>query len=136
MTSTKAIRTAVALLAAPLLTVSCGGGGGGNAMSPTPTPTPTPSGTTITITTTGVSPKQLQVSVGTRVTFINNDTRSHDIESDPHPQHTDCPAINEVGFIQQGQSRQTGSLTVARTCGYHDHNDSENASLKGTIVVQ
>jgi hypothetical protein len=58
------------------------------------------------------------------------------MESDPHPIHTDCPAINDVGFLSPGQSKQTGNLTTARTCGYHDHNQSETTSLQGTIVIQ
>jgi plastocyanin len=83
-----------------------------------------------------VSPKSLTVSVGTRVNFVNNDTRAHDMASDPHPIHTDCPDINTVGFLQVGQSRLTGNLTVARTCGYHDHDDPDNDRWKGTIVIR
>jgi hypothetical protein len=36
------------------------------------------------------------------------------MSSDPHPFHTDCPEINEVGFLTAGQSKRTGNLnTVA-----------------------
>jgi hypothetical protein len=70
------------------------------------------------------------------VTFVNNNTRPHDMNSDPHPDHTDCPAINQVGFLQPGQSRQTGNLNTVRTCGYHDHDQDSNTSLQGTIVIQ
>jgi plastocyanin len=100
-----------------------GGGTGGN-------------GTTITITTSGVSPKTLTVPAGTRVTFVNNDTRPHDMNSNPHPEHTDCPAINDVGFIQAGQTKLTGNLTVVRTCGFHDHDQPTNTALQGSIVIQ
>ena len=47
--------------------------------------------------------------------------RSHEMFSDPHPEHTDCPEINQVGFLSPGQSRQTGNLNTVRTCGFHDH---------------
>ena len=104
-----------------------GGGTGGGG---------TGSGTTITITTSGVSPKTLTVPAGTRVTFINNDTRAHDMSSNPHPEHTDCPAINDVGFIQPNQTKLTGNLTVARTCGFHDHDQPTNTALQGSIVIQ
>jgi hypothetical protein len=70
------------------------------------------------------------------VTFVNNDTRVHDMASNPHPAHTDCPAINDVGFLQPGQSRSTGNLNTARSCGYHDHNRDTDTSLQGTIVIQ
>ena len=93
-------------------------------------------GRTITITSSGVSPRTLTVEAGSRVTFVNNDSRSHEMNSDPHPSHTNCPEINQVGFLSAGLSRQTGNLNTARTCGYHDHNQSTNTSLQGMIVIR
>ena len=58
------------------------------------------------------------------------------MDSNPHPEHTDCPEINQVGFLTAGQSKQTGNLNTARTCGYHDHNQDSNRSLQGVIIVQ
>ena len=104
--------------------------------TPTPTPTPAPSTATITITSSGVSPRSVTVAVGGRVTFVNNDSRVHDMSSNPHPVHTDCPAINDVGFLTAGQSRTTGNLNTPRTCGFHDHNRDSDTSLQGTIVIQ
>jgi plastocyanin len=89
----------------------------------------------VTIMPSGVSPKELQVPVGSRVTFVNNNSRAHDLESDPHPFHIDCPAINAVGFIRPGESKQTGVFGVERTCSYHDHLQDTNRALRGTIVV-
>jgi plastocyanin len=104
-------------------TITGGGGGGG--------------GSTITITAgVGVSPKTLTVPRGTQVTFTNNDSVSHEMASNPHPVHTDCPEINSVGFLSPGQSKMTANLNTARTCGYHDHNRSSDTSLQGTIVIQ
>lgn len=103
------------------------GGGGG---APT-------SGATITIGSNGaVSPVQVTISVGQSVTFVNSDGKSHTMNSDPHPSHTDCPAINAVGTLVAGQTKASDALTTARTCGYHDHNDAANANLKGTIVIR
>jgi hypothetical protein len=67
---------------------------------------------------------------------VNNDIRVHDMQSDPHPEHTDCPEIAQVGFLNPGQSRTTGNLNIAKTCGYHDHNLDTVASLKGKIIIQ
>src|SRR5204862_2165443 len=92
--------------------------------------------TTITITSSGVSPNPITVPRGTQVTFVNNDNRVHDMESNPHPEHTDCPEINQVGFLTVGQPKQTGNLNTARTCGYHDHEDALNTRWQGTIVIQ
>lgn len=78
----------------------------------------------------------MTISPGTRVLFVNNDSRPHDMSSDPHPAHTDCPAINQVGFLSPGQSRESGNLNTVRTCGFHDHDQSENVSLKGTITIR
>jgi plastocyanin len=102
-----------------------GGGGGGGAAA-----------ATITITSSGVSPRDVTVPVGSRVAFVNNDTRNHEMNSNPHPSHGDCPAIDEVAFIQPGQTKLTGNLTTARVCGYHDHNQDSNTSLQGTIRIQ
>jgi plastocyanin len=119
--------------------IACGGGGGGGSSptTPTPNPTPSPGGTTITIGADGrVTPASLTVPPGTRVTFVNSHNRQHDIASDPHPEHTDCNEINQVGNLQPGQSRPTGNLNTARTCGFHDHNEPSNSALMGSIRIQ
>ena len=128
-----------------LTAVSCGGGGSSttpSSPSPTPTPTTTPTttpapsaGATITITSNGVSPNSVTVSVGSRVTFVNNDSRVHEMTSNQHPTHTDCPEVT-VGSLSAGQSRQTSTLNTARTCSYHDHLRDSDTSLQGTIVIQ
>jgi plastocyanin len=129
---------AAAALAATCLAAACGGsstgpsdnnggsgsGGGGSTTT-----------TTITITANGVSPRDITVPLGSRVTFQNNDSRQHEMNSDPHPAHTDCTALN-VGFIAAGTSGTTQNLNTARTCTYHDHNQDQNTSLQGTIRVQ
>ena len=92
---------------------------------------------TITISSAGVvSPSTVTIRQGGRVTFVNSDNRTHEMNSNPHPNHGDCPAIDDVGFLSPGQSKQTGNLTVVRTCGYHDHNQPDVASLQGQIIVQ
>ena len=141
----------VGLAAAGLIALgACGGGGSPSNPSPAPTPTPAPQPTptptpsptpgptsaTVTITSVGVSPKSVTISVGGRVTFVNNDSQFHEMLSDPHPSHTDCPPMDDVGALAPGQSRQTGVFTTARSCGYHDHGNPGNSSLQGTIVIQ
>src|SRR5262245_14898169 len=100
---------------------ACGGknpgspSGGGNSGSPGP------SGATVTITAAEGNPKSVTNSSGQSVTFVNNDTVSHEIASNPHPAHTDCPAINALGILNPGDMKLTNALTVVRSCGYHDH---------------
>jgi plastocyanin len=121
---------AVLVVVCCVLAAGCGGGA-----SPGPSPIPT-NPNTFTITSSGTNPKELTVSPGTRVLFMNSDSRSHDMTSDPHPEHNDCPEINSVGLLSPGQSRETGNLVVIRTCGFHDHDNPDNASLKGRIVIR
>lgn len=122
------------LVSACVLLSSCGGGGGGGT-NPTPTPTPN-NPNTFTISSSGVSPRELVVSPGTRVLFVNSDSRRHDMGSDPHPEHSDCPEINAVGILQPGQSRETGNLNTVRTCGFHDHDLPTNTTLQGRIIIR
>jgi plastocyanin len=119
-----------------VLAAGCSGGGDGGMTPPTPTP-PNPTSTnTITIANNAVSPKNIVVARGSQVTFVNSDNRTHDMSSNPHPEHTDCPEINQAGFLSPGQSRQTGNLNTVRTCGFHDHENNSNTGLQGTITIQ
>ena len=91
---------------------------------------------TITITPGGNSPKAVQVAAGSIVRLVNNDVRPHDLESDPHPTHTDCPEANGVGLLVPGGSGQTRPLPTARTCGIHDHNDPGNPAWTSRIIIR
>lgn len=108
--------------------------GGSDSSSPS-TPGVTPAAT-ITITASGVSPKTVTVSPGSQVLFLNNDTREHQMYSDPHPEHTDCPPFDQVGSLVPGQSRATGNLNVVRTCNFHDHLRFEDNSLRGSVIIR
>ena len=119
--------------AAGVAVCSCGGGSSGNTQ---PSPTAAATVTTITITAAGATPKTVVVSPGSQVLFINNDSRDHQMYSDPHPEHTDCPEFDQVGALSPGQRRQTGNLNTTRTCGFHDHLNFENQSLRGTVTIR
>ncbi len=91
---------------------------------------------TVLISNNAVCPQSLTVTRGTRVTFINNDTRAHEMDSDPHPEHTDCTELNQVGRLEPGRQRDSGNLNAVRRCGYHDHLNDNIAALKGSITIQ
>jgi plastocyanin len=121
------------------LTIACAacGGSDGGGTPTSPTENPGAVGATITIGTNGVvSPREVTVTPGSRVTFVNNHTAAHDMTSDPHPEHTLCPALNQVGFLSPGGSRTSGNLNTPGVCTYHDHNNDTNANLRGTIRIQ
>jgi hypothetical protein len=73
---------------------------------------------------------------GSRVVFVNSDSRTHNMTSDPHPTHEDCPELNQVGFLNPGQRRESGNLVVSRTCGFHDHDNPGTLTLQGAITIQ
>jgi plastocyanin len=131
MTLRIAATTGIAALLAAAM--ACGGssptspGGGGSG--------PGPVGATITIAPGGVTPGTVTISTGQSVMVVNNDARSHTISSDPHPSHTNCPPIN-IGTLATGQSRTSNAFASAQTCTYHDHDDPENESWRGTVRVQ
>jgi plastocyanin len=124
-------RTAVWVLA--VVSLSCGDSD--NASTPPTNPTTNPY--TVTISGSGVvGPKELTVPPGSRVLFVNSHSRPHDVTSDPHPDHLDCPELNQVGVLNPGQSRESGNLVIVRTCGYHDHDDPNNVNLRGSIIIR
>jgi plastocyanin len=121
--------------------ISCGGGSssptGGTTVISASTGSQGPSGATITITANGVSAQQVSITIGQSVTFVNNDTRPHEMASDPHPTHGTCPGIEAgIGTLAAGQTKLTQGFANAGTCGYHDHLNSGTASLQGTIVIR
>jgi plastocyanin len=128
----------LALASGFALAVNCGG----SSTSPSPNPNPGGGGTgqigaTITIGSNGVvSPASVTINSGESVMFVNNHNRDHQIASDPHPNHTDCPAINALNTLGSGQSRATNALTTSRTCGFHDHLDDTNNNLRGNIIIR
>jgi plastocyanin len=104
--------------------------------APAPPPPPPTTVVVVTITPGGVSPSDVTISPGTRIRFVNNDVLAHNMTSDPHPDHTQCPPLNAVGLLLPGQTRDSDPLTTIRSCGYHDHNDSDNPRWIGTVQIK
>jgi hypothetical protein len=104
---------------------SDGGGGGGTRVETD----------TITITSTGVSPRDIIIDSGMTVKFVNNDSGPHEPSSNPHPAHTDCPALN-VGTVAPGATGTSGPMPSGRTCGFHDHINFGTGSLQGSVQVR
>ena len=131
---TTAIGGLLTLAAASMMT-ACGGSAG-STTDPTASSSTSSTLVTITITSSGVSPKTVTVSPGSQVLFVNHDSRNHEMASNPHPEHTDCPPFDQLGTLVPGQSRATGNLNTARTCGFHDHMNFADTSLQGTVTIR
>ena len=135
----------IALLLAIIIVAGCSSGSAPTGPSPpttqnppgTPGPPAPPAGPpTITISATGISPREVTVAVGGRVLFVNGDTRAHELWGGADHDHRDCPDVDVVGFLVPGQSRETGTFSVARTCDFHDHTNLGNPAYQGRILVQ
>jgi len=94
------------------------------------------SAATITIGPNGVSPKDVHIRAWNFVTFVNSDTRTHTIASDPVDLHTQCPPVNRIGVLLPGESRETSTLTIAGICGFHDHGNPSDTAFQGRIIVE
>jgi hypothetical protein len=87
------------------------------------------------LTANGVNDAAPRLALGTVARFTNNDSVAHEIFSTPHGPHTDCQALNQVGLLQPGQSRDSGVLNVQRGCGFHDHRNPDDFSFRGQVIV-
>ena len=83
-----------------------------------------------------MSPLEITIAVGQRVTFFNNDTRPHDVIGGVDPAHPDCPEILQAGYLAPGQRSETGVFTTARTCEYHDHTMLSVPAFQGRIIIR
>ena len=124
-----ATAAAIALAAA----LSCGGSSN---MSPSGMCTPSVNANTLVIMNNAICPQALTVTRGSQLIITNQDSDAHEMTSDPHPEHTDCPELNQIGFLNAGQSRSSGNLNTVRRCGMHDHRRPDTAALKATITIQ
>src|SRR3990167_5636499 len=84
---------------------------------------------TITYTSSGFSPDNVTVTSGGKVTFVNNSNDTVQVNSTPHPSHTDNSELN-VGSVGPGESKST---TVSKSSCYHNHLE---ASEGGCITVK
>lgn len=85
----------------------------------------------ITYSDSGFSPSTLGVKSGDSLTIKNSSSSSVQIQSNPHPIHTDNEELN-VGEIAPGQSKSFTPSKVG-SWGYHNHLDPTQT---GTIVVR
>ncbi|MEK7638158.1 MAG: hypothetical protein AAB375_01895 [Patescibacteria group bacterium] len=111
--------------------------------SPTPSVSTSPAATaayvprsyTVKLTSSGLSPALLSIRKGDTVTLLNTTDSVFWPASNPHPGHTDCPGFDAMRGLNNGES-YTLTFSKVQTCGYHNHLDSANATMRGTITVR
>ena len=79
----------------------------------------------------------MTIGIGQSVTFVNNDTRSHEIASNPHPTHGSCPAVEAgLGTIGAGTSSELLVVqTNATNYTFRPGNISNGAVTSMTILA-
>ncbi len=85
----------------------------------------------VSLTAKGFSPATISVKKGTVITFTNQDTKPHQVASDPHPIHTALP-----GFVSTALSKGASYSFVFEKTGtytYHDHLNP--LKFNGTVMV-
>jgi len=125
------MRRAAAWLAAAVACGACSTGPSAVRPSPEPTPLVEP---VVTIGANGVTPQVLHIAADTGITFVNRDTRAHEIRSDPHPAHTECALMN-LGPVEGGQSKQAPKIVSGQGCGYHAEGDPGSRAFQGFILA-
>lgn len=104
---------------------------------PSQQPTNTPGGSTssesanVDYTDNGFSPAAVTIKSGGTLTFVNKTSDTIQVDSDPHPEHTDDTDLN-VGTIAPGQSKSV-KVSKTGTFGIHNH---LSPSVQGTVTVQ
>jgi len=135
------VRTAAVVVAAAIavdvLVSACGGG-----FEQMPTGPTQIQRFTVTITANGVSPAIVRVPVCNGVCnvflqFVNSDSVTHDVRSDPHPAHTECPAYAAVGVLAPGQTKEAlvSQCGLPERSGYHDETRPADQAFWGRVEM-
>lgn len=77
------------------------------------------------------NPKSVKISKGTKITWVNQDSVEHTVNTDSHPAHTYYPAQNSR-TLKKGD---TYSVTFTEAGIYLYHCTPHAASMKGKILV-
>lgn len=85
----------------------------------------------VKITSSGFSMQSITVKEGESVTWENDDSENHTVNSAVHPTHQVYPPLN-LGNIKPGEKKSL-TFPTAGTYKYHDH---LNPSLTGSVTVQ
>jgi hypothetical protein len=78
-----------------------------------------------------------------QVEFFNDDSESHRLLSDPHPEHNQCPEMMELGvlgpkrsaFVTFSDARRHGNIAPP-VCRYHDETRRDDQRFWGSIVIR
>ena len=77
-------------------------------------------------------PRDIKVSAGTKITWVNDEITEHYVNTDSHPAHTYYPDQNSK-LLKRGESY---SITLTKAGSYPYHCSAHADVMKGNILVQ
>jgi len=86
----------------------------------------------VSIAADGFTPANLDVTIGTTVTWTNTDSAPHRVASDPYPTNDGLPGFDSKEALQTNDT-YTYKFEKAGTFGYHD--EQHPLDIKGTVTV-
>ena len=86
----------------------------------------------VKISSSGFLPKDITIKVGEEVTWVNEDSSDHQVNSAVHPTHQVYTPLNTVGLLKSGEKKSL-SFPEAGTYKYHNH---LNPTLIGSVTVE
>lgn len=94
-----------------------------------------PAQASVAITKSGFSPSTITISVGTQLTWTNQDTKPHQVASNPHPLHSSIEGFDSGKTLLPGDSlafsfEQPGSYSL------HDHLNPLDSKYSLTVTVE
>lgn len=123
--------TKSAVLLSILAAISCNPVGDLDLTSPSSAPTTA----TVDIRSTGFNPTFVVIAPGGVVTFRNRDNVSHQVASDPHPDHAYCPELNGPLLAPGATFVATMPREDHRGCSLHDDQKLDQPEFRGTVWV-
>lgn len=104
--------------------------GGESATQPAPAPSGPP---VVKITASGFDPQFVHLFVGRVVVFQNDDREPHAIFTDPHPGHSLCAGVFNLGSLAAGARREVEA--VPGLCPFHDDDRPGHPAFQGYVLL-
>jgi plastocyanin len=86
----------------------------------------------VSITASGFVPHTIFVKPGTRVSWINQDAKAHELAADPYPRNDSIPNFNNELMLQTNDAY---SFVFSKTGTYHYHDQLNPFKFTGTVMV-
>lgn len=86
----------------------------------------------VKMSSAGFLPKDIIIKAGEEVTWVNEDSSDHQVNSAVHPTHQVYPPLNSIDLLKSGEKKSL-SFPDAGVYKYHDH---LNPTLFGSVTVE